>query len=73
MKKFFNSLSFNAKYDESNEMWLIYNNNLLVAKLYDDSGCIKFVDKDVSFDRDELRELIKLSSEIQNQYTQLND
>jgi len=73
MKKHFETLNFSAKYDDSTEMWMIYQNNTLLAKLYDDSGSYVFFKTDTSINRDELKELIKLSSEIENQYTQLND
>lgn len=72
MKKHFQTLNFSAKYDESSEMWLIYYANTLFAKLYDDNGSYVFLDADTSIDREEMRELIKLSSEIENQYIQLN-
>ncbi len=72
MTKHFNTLNFSAKYDDSSEMWLIYYSNTLFAKLYDDSGSYVFLDSDTSINRDEMKELIKLSSEIENQYIQLN-
>jgi len=73
MKKFFQTLNFSAKYDESQEIFLVYQGNILIAKLYDDSGSYVFFKSDCSIDRAEMTELIKLSSEIQNQYIQLND
>ena len=40
MKKFFQTLNFSAKYDESQEIFLVYQGNVLIAKLRIDMSAI---------------------------------
>ena len=68
----FKARNFTAKYDESSEMWNVYNRHLLFAKIYDDSASICFLDADTSVDLSDLNDISMLIKEAARQYRMLN-
>jgi hypothetical protein len=66
MKKRFSIDDFIATYNEKDELWTLYRNNLKVGVIYDFPGSIRFTTDQESFDLTELesiRAIIKLTTD----------
>lgn len=72
MKKQFSTTNFNAKYNESTEVFDVYYNNTRIAVIYEDNAQVRFTNTDIALDIDEMGEMQSLIKTTHRQWVSLN-
>jgi hypothetical protein len=68
MQKFFHQNAFSACYNDREEGWYLYKNNLKVGLINDCLGKVSFVDRDTPFSPNDLTDISTLIQAVNNQY-----